>query len=342
MNKDLTTSDLHRRNILNNNHALEVIYEEISFPGVMFEDSYRFTKKQVAEFYEIDNRTVERYIENNKAEFEESGYEILTGSRLKDFKLAYGTDTNVGTMEESLKKTAVLGIFSFRAFLNIGMILTESEKAKLLRAFVLDIVIDAINQKLGGNTKYINQREEEFLSSALKEHNYRQEFTTALDKHVEANKFKYAQLTDKIYKSIFKEDAKEYRQILKLKHRESVRATMYSEALDLISSYENGFADVLEKYAEKANRKLSLTETNALFDQYEKRTNSIYEPLREKVRGLMASRDMAFRDALHEKLKNYITHLSTEEFDKFLGEKSMNLEDRILNNIDIFKRLKNR
>ena len=35
------------------------------------------------------------------------------------------------------------------------MILTESEKAKLLRAFILDIVIDAINQKLGGNTKYI-------------------------------------------------------------------------------------------------------------------------------------------------------------------------------------------
>ena len=222
------------------------------------------------------------------------------------------------------------------------MILTESEKAKLLRAFILDIVIDAINQKLGGNTKYINQREEEFLSSALKEHNYRQEFTNALDSYVEPNKFKYAQLTNKVYKSIFKEDAKEYRQILKLKDKESVRSTMYSEVLDLISSYENGFADFLKEHSEKSNRKLRLSETNALFDQFENITNSIYEPLREKVRGLMASRDMAFRDALHEKLKNYITHLSTEEFDKFLGEKSMDLEDRILNNIDVFKRLKNR
>lgn len=285
---------------------------------------------------------MERYIESNKSEFEESGYEILTGNRLKDFKLAYGTDTNVGTIDESLKKTSVLGVFTFRAFLNIGMILTESEKAKLLRAFILDIVIDAINQKLGGNTKYINQREEEFLSSALKEHNYRQEFTNALDSYVEPNKFKYAQLTNKVYKSIFKEDAKEYRQILKLKDKESVRSTMYSEVLDLISSYENGFADFLKKHSEKANRKLRLSETNALFDQFENITNSIYEPLREKVRGLMASRDMAFRDALHEKLKNYITHLSTEEFDKFLGEKSMDLEDRILNNIDVFKRLKNR
>lgn len=342
MNKDLTTSDLHRKNILNNNYALEIIYDEISFPGVMFENENRYTKKQVAGFFEIDERTVERYIESNKSEFKESGYEILTGDRLKDFKLACGTDTNVGTIDESLKKTSVLGVFTFRAFLNIGMILTESEKAKLLRAFILDIVIDAINQKLGGSTKYINQREEEFLSSALKEHNYRQEFINALDSYVESNKFKYTQLTNKVYKSIFKEDAKEYRQLLKLKDKESVRSTMYSEVLDLISSYENGFVDFLKKHSEKLNRKLRLSETNALFDQFENITNSIYEPLREKVRGLMASRDMAFRDALHEKLKNYITHLSIEEFDKFLGEKSINLEERILNNIDVFKRLKNR
>ncbi len=342
MNKDLTTSDLHRKNILNNNYALEIIYSEISFPGVMFENKYRFTKKHVAEFYEIDERTVDRYIEKNKSEFEESGYEVLKHNRLKEFKISYVNDTNVANIDEPLQKAPSLGVFTFRAFLNIGMLLTESEKAKLLRAFILDIVIDAINQKLGGNTKYINQREEEFLSSALKEHNYRQEFTNALDTYVESNKFKYVQLTNKVYKSIFKEDAKEYRQILKLKDKESVRSTMYSEVLDLISSYENGFADFLKKHSEKLNRKLRLSETNALFEQFENATNSIYEPLREKVRGLMASRDMAFRDALHEKLKNYITHLSTEEFDKFLGEKSMHLEERILNNIDVFKRLKNR
>jgi hypothetical protein len=342
MAKDLTTSDLHRKNILNNNYALEIIYNEISFPGIMFEGKYRFTKKQVADFFEIDERTVDRYIENNKSEFKESGYEILKHNRLKEFKLTYGNDTNVVTIDESLKKTSFLGLFTFRSFLNVGMLLTESEKAKLLRAFILDIVIDAINQKLGGNTKYINQREEDFLSSAIKEYNYRQKFTNALDNYVESNKFKYAQLTNKVYKSIFKEDAKEYRQILKLKDKESVRSTMYSEVLDIVSSYENGFAAFLKKHSEKSNRKLRLSEANTLFDLFENLTNSIYEPLKEKVRGVMASRDMAFRDALHEKLKNYITHLTTEEFDKFLGEKSMDLEKRILNNIDVFKRLKNR
>lgn len=342
MNKDLTKSDLHRKNILNNNYAIEIIYKEISFPGIMFENKYRFTKKQVAEFFEVDDRTIDRYIEAYKSELEESGYDVLTGSRLKNFKLAYGNDTNVATIDESLKRTSVLGVFSFRTFLNMAMLLTESDKAKLLRAFILDVVIDAINQKLGGNTKYINQREEEFLSSALKEHNYRQEFTNSLDEYVEPNKFKYAQLTNKVYKSIFKEDAKEYRQILKLKSRENVRSTMYSEVLDLISSYENGFADYLKRESEKEGRKLRLSETNRLFDQYENETRRIYEPLVEKVRGLMASRDMAFRDALHERLKNYITHLSQEEFDKFLGEKSLDLEERIMENIDVFKRLKER
>lgn len=342
MNKDLTTSNIQRKNILNNNYVLKIIYDDISFSGIMFERKYRFTKKQVAKFFEIDERTINRYIEKNKSEFEESGYEVLRYNRLKEFKLAYVKDANVPNIDESLQKTPSLGVFTFRSFLNIGMLLIESEKAKLLRAFILDIVLDTINKKLGGNTKYINQREEEFLSSALKEHNYRQEFTNALDYYVEESKFKYAQLTNKVYISVFKEDAKEYRQILNLKNKESVRSTMYSEVLDLISSYENGFADYLKNQFEKINRKLSLSETNLLFDEFESLTNSIYEPLREKVRGLMASRDMAFRDALHEKLKNYVSHLSTEEFDKFLGEKSMNLEERILNNIDVFKRLKDR
>ncbi len=342
MSKDLTTSDLHRKNILNNSYALELIYKEISFPGVLFENKYRFTKKQVAEFFEIDERTVDRYIKKNASEIEESGYEVLKNQRLKKFKIAYVRDINVANMDESIQKIPSLGIFTFRAFLNIGMLLTESEKAKLLRAFILNIVIDSINQKLGGSTKYINQRDKEFLSSAIREHNYRQEFTKALDTYIESNKFKYAQLTNKVYTSIFKENAKNYRQILKLNNKESIRPTMYSEVLDLISSYENGFADFLKKNVQKTGKKLNLWEANALFEQFEDLTNQIYKPLREKARGLMASRDMAFRDAFHEKLKNYITDLSTEEFDKFLGEKSMDLKKRILNNIDVFKRLKDR
>ena len=56
----------------------------------------------------------------------------------------------------------------------------------------------------------------------------------------------------------------------------------------------------------------------------------------------MASRDMAFRDALHEKLKNYVNAVSLEDIDKFLGEKSKILDQRIQENQEVFKRLKDR
>ena len=42
---------------------------------------------------------------------------------------------------------------------------------------MLDIVIDFINQKAGGATKYINQRDSDFIDAFLQEENYRKEFT---------------------------------------------------------------------------------------------------------------------------------------------------------------------
>ncbi|MGO3183826.1 MAG: DNA-binding protein [Aequorivita sp.] len=354
MNKNLTTSNVHRKNILNNRYALLEIEKEVAFPGILFEATIKYTKKQISDFYEIDVRTIERYIDQHEEELLANGYEILSGERLKAFKEAYSfivinrddrkpingdvTDIDVGDISKAPK----LGVFDFRTFLNIGMLLTESNRAKQIRSLILDMVIDTINAKIGGATKYINQREEEFLPSAIREFNYRAAFTTALDECIVDNKWKYAQFTDAIYKSIFNENAKEYKQILKLKATDSPRETMYSEVLDLIAAYENGFADDLTKKYEEVGRKLTIPQANLLFKEFELRSQSLLKPLLEKARTLMASRDMVFRDALHEKLNNYVTHLNEAEFDKFLGKHSISLEERLKDNIDVFKRLKNR
>jgi len=364
MAEDLTTSDIHRKNILNNKYAIEEVEKEIAYPGIFFDGSIRYIKRQIAEFYDIDLRTIERYLENYEDEFTANGYEVLSSKKLDDFKSAYEeqankkgnvqdinvTDINVGNIEVdvddidvvNIAKAPKLGVFTFRAFLNIGMLLTESIRAKQLRALILDIVIDALNKKVGGSTKYINQREEEFLPSAIREYNYRQEFTNALDFYIVENKWKYAQFTDAVYKSIFHENAKEYKQILKLKSKDNLRETMYAEVLDLISGYENGFAEYLKKEFDKIRTKFSMHQATELFREFEISSQHVLKPLLEKARTLMASRDMVFRDALHEKLKNYITHLNAQEFEKFLGEKSKTLEDRLKDNIDVFKRLKDR
>jgi NAD(P)H-hydrate repair Nnr-like enzyme with NAD(P)H-hydrate dehydratase domain len=56
----------------------------------------------------------------------------------------------------------------------------------------------------------------------------------------------------------------------------------------------------------------------------------------------MASRDLAFRDALHLQLKQYIVPLHPDEFERFLGEKSKELAERLEEAQDVLKRLKDR
>ena len=348
--KDLSTSLLDRRNILNNNPAIREMYDQLGFEGIMFENKYRYTLLQVARFYEVESRTLKRLLEDHKEELEQSGYELLTNFRLKNFKnivsqlrdidvpqLIYDTDNEIVG-----DRAASLTTFTFKSVLNIGMLLQTSEKAQVVRHFILNVVIDILNKNLGGNTLYINQREDNFLPSALREINYRKEFTNAIDHYIKPNNFKYNQLTDKIYLTIFKEKAKEYRKIINLSAKKSVRETMYSEVLDLISSYENGFASYLKIKSENIGRQLSLSEAHEAFREYAASVETSFQPLREKARSLMASRDMAFRDALHEKLKDYISEVSSQDFEKFLGEHSMELEERLKDNIDVFKRLKNR
>ena len=357
--KDLTNSSVERKNILNNNYAIQEVYSQVGFYGIKFEQKYRFTKQQVAAYYEVDVRTIDRLLENHKEELEQNGYELFVDYKLRNFKDAVNQfitnknsdvhDIDVVNIDQytdieldNLSRSPKLGVFTYKAFLNVGMLLTESDKAHRLRGLLLDIVIDVLNKKLGGKTKYINQREEDFLPSAIREYNYRKEFTDAIDLYVTENKFKYSQLTDKIYKSIFKENAKEYRQILNLNAKESVRSTMYSEVLDLISSYENGYANFLRKRFETLGRKLSLSEAHQLFTEFEQVMEAFVNPLRDKAMGIMASRDLAFRDALHEKLKDYINEVSSDDFDKFLGERSMDLVKRLDDNKEVFKRLKDR
>jgi hypothetical protein len=349
--RDLTTSPVDRRNILNNQLALEEIAQRLSPNGFLFDGILRFSKAQVAHFYEVDVRTVERILEQHGEEISESGYELFGGVRLRKLKDAVAlfqakikdvSDIHVGDILELSGKAPSIGIFSYKSLINVGMLLTDSEQARQLRAAMLNIVLDVLNRRLGGSTKYINQREEEFVPSAVREHNYRQEFTNALDDCITPNNFKYSQLTDRIYISIFKENTKEYKQILKLRPNDSVRSTLYSEVLDLIASYENGFAECLCKEHIQLGRKLGLSEAVELFRKFEQDSSAIYRPLLERARGLMASRDMAFRDALHEKLKDYVGALPEAEFNKFLGEKSQDLKERLLENQDVFKRLRDR
>lgn len=125
--KDLTVSNIERQNVLNNRFAIDKIQEQLDITGMFFEGEYRFTKKMVADFYEVEERTIERYLEKHSDELSANGYVLCKGKHLKAMKLQFAPVINVGS------KTTQLGLFNFRAFLNMGMLLTESERAKKLR-----------------------------------------------------------------------------------------------------------------------------------------------------------------------------------------------------------------
>jgi len=336
--KDLTNSTVARQNILNNNYAIEEIQNAVGIEGIVFDNQFRFLKSQIASFFEIDERTVERYLETHEKELKVNGYEVLRGNRLKEFVLTC-QESGVSDIHVA-HKTRNLGVFNFRAFLNLGMLLTESDKARTLRSIVLDIVLDTINKRTGGSTKYINQRDEDFILSYYKEESYRKEFTDSLSNYIAMGNAKYAIYTSKIYQSIFKEHATEYRQILKLSEKDNVRETMYSEVLDLISSYEFGLAKLIEERYNKLGRKLTSFELDNLLSAFEQLP--LWVPLIEKARRKMASRDLAFRDVLHQQLEEYIGAVPVEDFERFLGEKSKELAERLEEAKDVFKRLKER
>ena len=51
---------------------------------------------------------------------------------------------------------------------------------------------------------------------------------------------------------------------------------------------------------------------------------------------------LAFRDALHLQLQEYVVPVDREDFDRFLGEKSRELSERLEEAQDVMKRLKER
>ena len=338
MTKDLTTSQIDRQNILNNDLAVEEIQNTLQIKTVYWNEKYYLTKELLAEYFSVDVRTVERYISNNFNELSANGYEVLRGSRLQAFIDAYNTtfatDINVG------RKIRSLSIFDFRSFLNMAMLLSESEQARALRQLILDIVIDLINRKTGGGTKYINQRDKDFIFSSLQEDNYRRQFTDALKLYVENNRYKYAHFTDMIYVSIFREKAKEYKKILDLKAKDKVRDTFYSEILDIIAAYESGLADAIYQKYEQCGHILSCREVEALFHEFE--NMALWKPLIQRGRIKMASRDMALRDAFHYQLSEYIQPLDKDEYQKFLGAAGDELERLMAENQEVLKRLKER
>lgn len=339
MDRDLTTSAVARKNVLNNPYALKQLEANLALGGLEFQGETVFTKQKSAEILAVDERTIDRYLSSHGEELKANGYRIIKGKSLKDLRLTYVDDMNVVDISP---KAPSLGIFSFRALLNLSMLVTESERARVIRGRMLDIVLDVIAEKTGGHTKYINQRDQDYLPAAYMEDGYRKQFTDALRDCLNMGNYKYAIYTDKIYQAVFCEKTTEYKKILRLADKDKTRDTMYAEVLKAIASFEHGLAVQMREKFDVLGRKLTPAELDELIAAAE--SNPFLKPSIEDARIRMASRDLGFREALHEKLEHYIESVPEGDFDRFLGEKSKSLEEQLsdISMLDVLKRLKDR
>ena len=73
MAKDLTTCQVDRQNILNNELAITELQKQTGIQGVIFEDRLRFTKSMVVTYFDVDERTIERYVSDNIDEITSNG-----------------------------------------------------------------------------------------------------------------------------------------------------------------------------------------------------------------------------------------------------------------------------
>lgn len=329
---------ISRQNILNNNLAIEKAEEEFDIKGFLIDNVYYYTNNQIANFFEVDIRTIERIIQEHRQELAENDYKIISGKELEEFKKNIhtnsATDINVG------HKVRNLGISTFRTLLNFSMLLNNSNKAKETRTRIIDIVMNVLIEKTGGNVKYINQRDKNYLDKRYIEETERKKFTNTLDKFVDMGTNKYPYFTDKIYKVIFKENTREYKKILTLSKKDNARNTMYSEVLLVIASFEAGIAYEIENTYNLLNRKLDKNEVIKIIDDFSNHPSQ--QPHLNDCRIKMASRDLGLRNAYHHPLQEYINPIDKSDFEKFLGEQSKDLERQIQEHKDVFLRLKDK
>lgn len=332
MAKDLTASAIDRQNILNNPMALPKIQEALDVKFLEFQGRYVITKQQVAEYYGVNMKTITRFIDAHKDELEHNGYVVCRGNDLKEFKLKYVQDIDVPN------KTPQLGLFDFRSFLNIGMLLTTSEKAQEVRNRILDIVISVMNEKAGGSTKYINRRDRNYVVSALIEEDYHKKLTDVIKDYVDGPKTcKYSQIMDIIYKAVFCEKAAEYKKLLDLSEKDNLRRTLYAEVLTAVSAFENATAEIIKSKASERGM-LTIQEVEEII--LEVAANPFGKPVVEDARTKMASRDNALRDVYHGNLAAYIRAVMPEEYHKFIGNLSVDFDQLLEENKDVLEHLK--
>ena len=190
-------------------------------------DDMVLTVDQVATYYEVTTEAIKTIIKRNRGEFENDGMVVLTGKDLKDF-IAKVCEVQSEPHKIS-SKTRSLTLVTKRSLLRVGMLLTNSELAKEIRDYLLNIEESTeIDRK-----SWIIQRE-----VGIRE---RKRMTSAISKYIPESKhkqFAYPNYTNMIYKVIFGCDAKTLRQERNIRTNDALRDSFSESELKKVEEVE--------------------------------------------------------------------------------------------------------
>lgn len=97
----------------------------------MLPDGTHVDLPMIARYYEVAEDAIESVIRRNRQELEANGFQVLKGQAYRDFASVNLTDANPNARSITL--------FTRRAILNVGQMLTESSVARSVRTYLLDV-----------------------------------------------------------------------------------------------------------------------------------------------------------------------------------------------------------
>ena len=149
-----------------NIHKLELVKEILMLNKTDF-----MTVQMVANYFEVDIKTIDKLINRHMDELIENGMIIVTG---KEFKDKFVTDTmsltnhrGYFTYDNQKFANRTNRLINKRVLLNIGMLLRDSKVAKELRRRILDIVHDAEETEVADNVINEIRTEQEISQDML-------------------------------------------------------------------------------------------------------------------------------------------------------------------------------
>ncbi|MGW0629891.1 restriction endonuclease [Streptomyces sp. NPDC002758] len=116
--KSLRNSVLDRTDVLDRVKALSLL-----------PDGMHVTTAMVAAYFQVGIKAIRSLVVDHREELEVSGYRVLSGPELSSFKELSGIQSH----------TRSLALFSRRAVLNVAMLLRDSEVARQVRVYLLDM-----------------------------------------------------------------------------------------------------------------------------------------------------------------------------------------------------------